>query len=70
MQDSRRNDDIESAMKFMRDLQDFLTLYMQILRRQCKRDDECKDTMKDASDAVSKNSKKGSCLSVHFGTRR
>ena len=33
----RRNDDIESAMKFMRDLQRFfLFLYMQILRRQCK----------------------------------
>ena len=32
----RRNDDIESAIEFMRDLQDFLTLYMQILRRQCK----------------------------------
>ena len=57
----RRNDDIESAIKFMRDLQRFFdSVHANIKKTVQIETMNAKDTMKDAFDAVSKNSKKGS----------
>ena len=57
----RRNDDIESAIKFMRDLQRFFdSVHANIKKTVQIETMNAKDTMKDVFDAVSKNSKKGS----------
>ena len=63
----RRNDDIESAMKFMRDLQRFFdSVHANIKKTVQIETMNAKDTMKDVFDAVPKNSKKDLCLSVPF----
>ena len=61
MQDSRRNDEIESAIEFMRDLQrDFVSVHANITKTVQIETMDAKGTMKDVFDAVSRNSEKGS----------